>query len=217
MGGADRGPLRPFLHVTLSCSPGISLYRLHIFSSLSLTQTHEHMCLLYNIHIHFILMVTQGTSSSRHLALFNHHLLLLQRWCPHLYHLFPLSRPVVPFLCPVHLNHFRALDYRQSCSCKFAISNPSLLQNPCCLCPLLLLSDAPSAIRCTIFPGREVFSIQAHCISHIFYCNRKRLACWDHFLLFSVAMKILRLLLVCVAAGCGEGKKNQTKQWSHLL
>lgn len=143
MGGADRGPLRPFLHVTLSCSPGISLYRLHIFSSLSLTQTHEHMCLLYNIHIHFILMVTQGTSSSRHLALFNHHLLLLQRWCPHLYHLFPLSRPVVPFLCPVHLNHFRALNYRQSCSCKFAISNPSLLQNPCCLCPLLLLSDAP--------------------------------------------------------------------------
>lgn len=79
MGGADRGPLRPFLHVTLSCSPGISLYLLHIFSSLSLTQRHEHMCLLYNIHIHFILMVTQGTSSSRHLALFNHHLLLLQR------------------------------------------------------------------------------------------------------------------------------------------
>lgn len=117
----------------------------------------------------------------------------------------------MPFLCPVHLNHFRALNYRQSCSCKFAISNPSLLQNPCCLCPLLL-------IRCTIFPGREVFSIQAHCISHIFYCNGKRLACWDHFLPFSVAMKMLRLLLVCVAAGCGEGKKsNETVKPSSLI
>lgn len=71
MGGADRGPLRPFLHVTLSCSPGISLYRLHIFSSLSLTQTHEHMCLLYNIHIHFILMVTQGPREPPQVAIWH--------------------------------------------------------------------------------------------------------------------------------------------------
>lgn len=121
------------------------------------------------------------------------------------------SRPVVPSLCPVHLNHFRALNYRQSCSCKFAISNPSLLQNPCCLCPLLLLSDAPFLLV-------EKSSVFRHTVLVIFFTVIAR--GWHSgiiFLPFSVAMKMLRLLLVCVAAGGGEEKKsNESVKTSSL-
>lgn len=130
---------------------------------------------VFIMHIHFMLMVTQGTSSRRHPAL----LTITHKNCGRdpIYSISPLFIHPVP-LCSVYLNQFRAHSLQPQLLFQFVITythhNPLFCRNPATCVFSLLLSDAP-------FTDRAVFSIQGQRISHIFTVIAR---CWHAGIIF---------------------------------
>lgn len=192
--GCDRWRwLRPLLHCTLPCSPGIS-FSFFFFSPthirfLSYTNTCKHTCLC--VHYAYSLLVNCNPGNLL-TSPPDDHSLILRRWF-RLSHLSPVhsSRPLLSSICSLHLNQFRAHSYSHSCSC--SSSSRTLIitlfsaENPATCVFSLLLSHTP-------FTDRAVFSIQGKRISHIFTVITR---CWhagiDFFLSFSVGKQLFDL------------------------
>lgn len=186
------------------------LFYLLQFSLISLSLLlHKHMSIcayLYNMHIHFMLMVTQGTFSSQRSAL----LTFTHFYCSSDDPMCTVSScSVIPsprvLLCVLFI--WTISEHITTARVVLPVSSltPLCCRTPAACVLFLLLSDA-------LFLLIEVFSIQPHCISHIFYCNKKRLSCWDHispFLSWHKNVEASASRLLSVPASWRRGKKHQ--------
>lgn len=158
-------PLGLLLHSALQCSPGISFFFFSYTFSLFLLHTHTHkrahvsiLAYVFIMHIHFILMVTQGTSSRRHPAL----LTITHKNCGRdpIYSISPLFIHPVPLCSPCVLfmwTNSEHIAYSHSCSSNlssrtliitlFSAEIPLLVSSPFCYQTHHLLTEQSSVFR----------------------------------------------------------------------